>query len=231
MEQSNIKYFDSLGDKFDEYMSDYDVSRRQYLIFVDLLKLQKLTQKKVLEVGCGTGRFSEQIVDLGANLTVIDIGQDLVEKVCERVKCTGVVGDACNLPFDDETFEFVISSECIEHTSDPIKAITEMCRVCTPGGTICITTPNKLWYPVLLLSQKLAIRKFSGLEHWIYPCTARKVLRKQGFCDIKLSGCHLWPFQIKFSRKILTFLDRKGKYLYPFMINFGIMGGKSQKHT
>jgi hypothetical protein len=51
-------------------------------------------------------------------------------------------------------------------------------------------------------------------------------MREEGMKDIILSGCHFWPFQLKFTRPLLHRIDAFGKWLYPLMINFGIMGRK-----
>lgn len=223
---NNIEYFETLGDAFNHFMSDYDVERRIELLFTFLCHKNMLKKRKILEVGCGTGKISEKIVKSEGILTVLDIGPNLVKKVSKNLGCQGIVGDACQLPFADETFEVVISSECIEHTLHPQLAIKEMCRVCKKGGHVCLTTPNKLWYPILVLSQVIKIRKFAGIEKWIFPFQAKKIMQKAGMKNIYLSGCHLWPFQIKFSRPLLSKIDTLGKYLYPVMINFGIIGEK-----
>ena len=133
---TDLNYFDNIGELFDVYMNEYDVERRQHLVFSVLLKQVDLQGKQVLEVGSGTGRFSQRIVELGGQLTIVDIGKNLVEAVSSRLGCRGVTADACQLPFEDNCFDLVISSECIEHTLDPCKAIRQMCRVCKPGGTV-----------------------------------------------------------------------------------------------
>lgn len=225
-ESGDIQYFEKLGDSFDAFMSSYDVQRRLYLVFSILLGDIDIKGKKVLEIGCGTGSFSDVIVRKGAELTVVDIGQNLVHSVEEKTGCKGVVADACNTPFKNDTFDIVISSECIEHTTEPLKAIAEMCRVCDNEGFVCLTTPNKLWYPVLALSQKLGLRKFSGIENWIFPAQAKRVLANNGFGKLKMRGCHLWPFQIRFTRRLLSWIDCDFSFLYPVMINFGIVGQK-----
>jgi len=222
----NVKYFEKLEDKFSTYMSNYDVKRRHHLIFSILLKGLDLSDKQVLEVGCGTGAFSESINAKCAELTVLDIGAALVHNVSQKLQCKGVVGDACDLPFEDESFDVVISSECVEHTLDPIRAIRELCRVCKKGGSVCLTTPNKLWYPALVLYQKLGLRKFSGIENWIFPGQAKRTMMDSGIDKVRLRGCHLWPFQLKFTRPLLVFFDCYASWLYPFMINFGIVGHK-----
>lgn len=222
-----LDYFDKLGDDFDRFMNSYDVQRRLALVFDVLLQSCDLRDRNVLEVGCGTGKFSEQIVARGARLTVLDIGPHLVQNVSQRLNCAGVTGDACALPFDNGLFDFVISSECIEHTPDPRRAIEQMCRVCRPGGLVCITTPNRIWYPVLTISQKLRLRKFAGIENWISPRRAAAIMHRQQMTDIGLAGCHLWPFQLKFTQPLLRLIDTHcAKQLYPLMINFGIIGRK-----
>lgn len=207
-------------------MDLYDVRRRKELLFHILLKARELAGADTLEIGCGTGLFSEELAARKCNLTVLDIGPGLVDQVTGRLHCQGTVGDACCLPFPDGSFDYVISSECIEHTNDPKKAIAEMCRVCRPGGTVCFTTPNKVWYPVLWLSQKLNVRKFRGVENWIFPREAIRVMKKSGMGQIKAAGCHLWPFQVKFSRPLLTWIDRRFPGWYRGMINFGVVGSK-----
>ncbi len=222
-------YFEHLGDRFDELMDEYDVERRLELVFSVLLAGVKLGDTEVLEVGCGTGRFSQKIVDSGAKLTVLDVGTNLVTRVTKSCSCEGIVADALFLPFSSESFDMVISSECIEHTADPIRAIQEMSRICRVGGTVCLTSPNRLWYPILIAAQRLGLREFSGTENWIFPRAAERSLRDSGLGALRLNGCHLWPFQVRFSRRLLRILDGYGKWLFPLMINFGVVGRKETR--
>jgi ubiquinone/menaquinone biosynthesis C-methylase UbiE len=224
--KKRAEYYDQLGDKFEEYMSDYDVVRRTHLIFCDLIERSQLRGSKVLEIGSGTGRFSRRIHELGGELTVLDIGVALVNTLAQELSCDAVAGDTLCLPFQNDSYDAIISSECIEHTLDPELAIREMCRVCRPGGIVCLTTPNKLWYPALVLSQKLGVRRFAGIENWMFPHRAAAVMRQEGMGPITISGCHLWPFQLRFTRPLLRRLDNMGNWLYPLMINFGILGRK-----
>jgi ubiquinone/menaquinone biosynthesis C-methylase UbiE len=228
-EKCKQAYFDNLGDQFEKYMNDYDVIQRKALIFRQLLRNRNFEQQHVLEIGCGTGRFSIEIKKRLGVLTVLDIGKKLVTNLTKSLNCYGSVGDACCLPFSDNTFDYVISSECIEHTLDPEKAIKEMCRVCRYGGYICFTTPNRLWYPFLLVAQWAGLRKFSGIENWIFPYQAIRLCKFSGMADIQISGCHILPFQIYFLRPFLTRMNQFGYRLYPLMINFGILAQKGRK--
>jgi SAM-dependent methyltransferase len=65
-----------------------------------------------------------------------------IELVGECMK-VDIVASGDNLPFKDNTVDFVISSHVIEHFYDPVKAIKEWMRVVKPGGYVFIIAPHK----------------------------------------------------------------------------------------
>src|SRR5437867_11712254 len=95
-----------------------------------------LSGLSVLDVGCGTGWFSQRAASRGARVTSLDIGVRLLEKARRRCRTRPIAGDACRLPLASNTFDLVISSECIEHTVDPTLALREIHRVTKPGGLL-----------------------------------------------------------------------------------------------
>jgi ubiquinone/menaquinone biosynthesis C-methylase UbiE len=217
-------YFETIDKNFERWMSSYDVAQR-----IGLIKTWIPSEARMLsclEVGCGTGRISEAIFDLVGELTVADISEDLARKVGERLGVGWKEQDACNLQIPENTFDLVISSECIEHTPDPRRALKEMVRVIKPGGTIIVTSPNKAWYPLLWLSMVAKVRKFAGIENWLFPWEAKRVLEENGMCRMMLGGCHLLPWQIPLVKCVLPLFDRYGSFLYPIMINYGVRGTK-----
>ena len=224
--QRDSLYFEWLGADFDRFMSDYDVTRRSWLIAREIGRLGGLTRKQVLEVGCGTGRISKMIAECGCRLTVNDISPRLTAAVSAKIGCAGIPGDCLQLPLADSSFDAVISSECIEHTQAPYDAVREMYRVLRPGGPLVLTTPNKLWYPILWLSERFGVRKFRGIEHWTWPREMRVFLHSLGFRHVRFSGCHLLPWQIPFAKEWLPLADRVGEQLYPVMINYLASGTK-----
>ena len=217
-------YFEEIGAQFDQWMSMYDVGQRIKLIMKSLPENSR--EKSCLEVGCGSGKVSEAIVATVKNLTVVDISQKLARDVGERLQVEWGEEDACNLNIADNSFDIVISSECIEHTPHPRQALREMVRVLKPKGTLIVTSPNKLWYPILWLSMVLKIRRFAGNENWLFPWSVTNFLQKHHVQMIRCGGCHLFPWQIPFAKRVLPIFDRGDKVLYPFMINYGICGQK-----
>jgi ubiquinone/menaquinone biosynthesis C-methylase UbiE len=94
-----------------------------------------------LDVGCGTGSFTELIVDMcsPASVSAIDPEQAQINHarngpVANRARFE--VGDAEVLPFADGTFDVVVSGLVLNFIPDPVQALSEMLRVTRRGGTI-----------------------------------------------------------------------------------------------
>ena len=96
--------------------------------------------KLVLDVGCGSGRFSEVIAKWGGRVVSLDysVAIDEAKKNLNNLGLNAdfVQGDALSLPFPDNTFDAVFSIGVLQHTADPLLALREMCRVLRPGGLI-----------------------------------------------------------------------------------------------
>lgn len=223
-ERKNELYFEEIGYRFDDWMSIYDVTQR--IILIDKLMPADASRMSCLEVGCGTGKISKVLAPLVKRLTVSDLSENLAKEVGQQLGVDWQRQDACALDIADESFDMIISSECIEHTPNPQKALAEMVRALKRGGIIIVTSPNKLWYPLLWLSMVTKIRQFEGNENWLFPRDAAKTLRNYGITDIKIGGCHLFPWQIPLGKYILPIFDKFDKLLYPLMINYGIYGRK-----
>lgn len=213
-------YYEHLGERFNNFISPYDVQQRAELIKKLLPK--NSTDMSTLEIGCGTGGITQTLKPLVKNLVVSDISKTLAEKVGKKYSLLWRQADICNLDISDNQFDLVISSECIEHTPDPKKAILEMLRIVKPGGSLIFTSPNKLWYPLLKIALFLGIRKFQGNEIWLFPHDVLNFVKKNGADNLEVRGCHLFPWQIPLAKTLLPFFDRLDTFLHPIMINYGI---------
>ncbi len=95
--------------------------------------------KQCLDVGCGGGRYSIAMGRLGAGQVVgCDISNDGLADA--RVRAGGLPdvsfekASALDLPFEDESFDFVFSSGVLHHTTNPDRGLDELTRVLRPGG-------------------------------------------------------------------------------------------------
>lgn len=102
--------------------------------------------RPVLDLGCGIGVYS---LELGSRTNRPIVGIDLdLEKVRTAARmsrdlglgCWFVVGDAENLPFQDDAFGAILCSEVLEHIEHDGRALSEMNRTMGPGGMLFLST-------------------------------------------------------------------------------------------
>lgn len=98
--------------------------------------------KNLLVVGCGEGIEAAILAQrLDAKVVGIDVEDNFDTEA--RKFAALETGDAENLLFKDETFDFVFSYHALEHIANPKKALKEIHRVLKKGGGFWIGTPNK----------------------------------------------------------------------------------------
>jgi SAM-dependent methyltransferase len=92
-----------------------------------------------LDVGCGTGAFSELLVKTVEPRSVsgVDPAPAQIEYAVKHIKGADFrVGDALALPFPDKSFDYVVSALVIHFLPDRAKGLAEMKRVAMPGGIV-----------------------------------------------------------------------------------------------
>jgi 2-polyprenyl-3-methyl-5-hydroxy-6-metoxy-1,4-benzoquinol methylase len=99
--------------------------------------------RNVLDAACGEGYGSAMLAAADAASVVgIDIDAATVAHARETHGIDAREGDVSRLPFDDGTFDLVVSFETIEHVAGPEQALDEFRRVLSPGGMLVVSTPN-----------------------------------------------------------------------------------------
>ena len=101
----------------------------------------------LVDVGCGPGYLVVEIAKSFPRLTVIgvDISEEMVQKATDAVSGLGLGekvsfrrGDIQELPFEDNSMDFVVSTLSLHHWSEPKRAMEEINRVLKPGGQFLI---------------------------------------------------------------------------------------------
>jgi 2-polyprenyl-6-hydroxyphenyl methylase/3-demethylubiquinone-9 3-methyltransferase len=222
-------FYETIAEKFEDIANPYDVQRRKDVIFDDFLGSIDLCGKMLLDAGCGFGALTDRAVERGAKVTAIDISRKLVEitqKKCPQVRA--LAASILALPFEDNMFDVVISSDVIEHTEDPWKALDELIRVLKPGGILCVTVPNRtVWYFAVVLADKFGWRKYAGNENWLHFFEMKRYLCSKNLEMISYKGIHLFPFVVPILNGFLRFCDRLlDKTLGFAMVNIAAMAKK-----
>ena len=110
---------------------------------------RNLTGKLVLDAGCGSGRFSEIALKLGASLIAVDYSS-AVEASKRNLSAPDkliVQGNLAALPILDQTFDFIYCIGVLQHTSEPARIVKELLRCLKVGGEITLTFyENSSWH-------------------------------------------------------------------------------------
>lgn len=111
--------------------------------------LRKLPKTNWLELGCGTGHWTEFFSECGLQLTAVDNSEAMLKiarsKNMENVEFTNA--DANRLPFPDDHFSGIISITMLEFVDDLGLVLNEIDRVLKPGGTLVLGCLNALSEP------------------------------------------------------------------------------------
>ena len=102
---------------------------------------------RILDVGCGTGIFTENYIEQGAHVTGIDLSFEMLTHGRQKPGLSGMlaaVADMCRLPFCDGMFDKTVSITALEFVADAAGAVKELLRVTRTGGRLVIATLNRL---------------------------------------------------------------------------------------
>jgi ubiquinone/menaquinone biosynthesis C-methylase UbiE len=163
--------------------------KKRWMRRVNMLTAHVKQSDKVLEIGCGTGYFTKEIIKTGASVTAIDISQELLSIAIEGIKEANVnfvIENAYELSYGDNSFDSIVGSSVLHHL-EVEKAIFEMYRVLKPGGSLFFTEPNMMNPQIALQKNIPALKRRLGDspdETAFFRWSLRKVMQKAGFTDV-----------------------------------------------
>ncbi len=161
--------------------------------------LPQVEGNRVLEVGSGPAHDSIPLARRGAKITALDCsrtGLDLAEAIYAEAKLPilTVLGDATDLPFQDDQFDMCFNGGVLEHFTDeqlqPV--LDEMIRVARPGGTVLAFCPNRynIYYQTHL--RRVEEHGYHFERAFVAGEMARR-LRARGLPNVFVSGVHVHP--------------------------------------
>ncbi|MCX6718065.1 MAG: methyltransferase domain-containing protein [Candidatus Staskawiczbacteria bacterium] len=188
IENKIIRRFDEFSHIFLEEIDLSDFRIKKILKF-----LGKPSDGKILDVGCGKGRFCRKIKDFGfINIIGVEPSKELIKAARKNNKDIEFVqASAGNLPFMDDEFDFLICIEVLSQIPNTEKSIKEMARVLKRNGEIIIIDKNKasihpkFFLPLMFFKKYMEIsnkwfypRDFQFREKWFFPWEIEKMLKK-----------------------------------------------------
>jgi ubiquinone/menaquinone biosynthesis C-methylase UbiE len=131
------------------------------MLTVDFDRLGLKPGDRILDMGAGAGRHAFEAYRRGGDVVAFDQDAEELKTVAEWFEAMRLdgglpaaaeavvhVGDALDLPFDNEEFDRIIAAEILEHVPADIQAIQELVRVLRPGGTLAVSVPR--WFPEIV---------------------------------------------------------------------------------
>ncbi len=161
--------------------------------FVDMLRETGFEKARVLDAGCGAG---DVLIELAracpeAKMVGIDLSEPLLDMASVAVESAGMAervsfekGDVQAMPFEDGSFDVVISLNVLHYVDDPVAMLNEIERVLAPRGVLGLGALKRSWLAPLMPAMKMA---YTAAE-------AREVLQRS-----KLRPWVLTEFRLAFS--------------------------------
>ena len=186
-----LSYFNSIAKLYDTKISKGSMG----LNYIDrieinsILKFFPITKRnKILDIGAGTGRITEKLVNSNSTILELDISPEMLK--IARIKINKfinsniyyVISSADELPIKNKTFDKVISVRVIHYVNNWRNTLSEISRVIKRNGLIFISANNSFSFSILA--------KFIGLMKGdvFNPFHFSEELRSQGFKILQLKS-------------------------------------------
>lgn len=205
---------------------------------LDTINRFDIDGQKVLEIGYGAGTDHLSLASRGGVMYGIDItpkNREITSKLFEMqgYKSELIVGDAENLPYENNSFDFVYSFGVIHHSPDTNRIISEIYRVLKPGGRCYITVYHKnsifFWWTVFFvyyllnigwkrrtLQQQLSLIEYPGdNENMVIRLYRRKEFEAMfhRFSNVKSYVKQLLPIDIAYISSFYRYKDKPTPFL------------------
>ena len=137
------------SERMDPTLPVFDPGRADFHLDRYRFALERVAEKRVVDLACGTGYGTKLLRTEGhADFVAgVDICPEAIAYASEKhadAQVKYIVGDVGATCFDDGNFDVVVSFETLEHVEDDTGLIDEFHRVLKPGGMLICSTPN-LW--------------------------------------------------------------------------------------
>ncbi len=147
---------------------------------------------RILEIGCGTGMFTEMFAQTGCSIVAVDISSDLLEKARlrnlpeDQVQFVNKRFEDCVI---DGPFDAIVGSSVLHHL-EVVEALSKMYELLKPSGILCFAEPNML-NPQIFAERKFRrfFPRISADETAFVRSSLKHTLEDVGFTD-----CLITPF-------------------------------------
>ena len=165
----------TLKDYYNNFNSDISKIDAKYNCFDKISGfLPPLNSKlKILDIGCGYGSVSENLIRMGHDVYGIEINKEALKELKKKGFKTIACDITNKLPFGNNSFDGILLLDILEHVFDPISLLSEIRRVLKRNGFIIINTP--LYFDLL---DRMRILFTGNIISYDNKCYGKKLFRK-----------------------------------------------------
>jgi len=139
--------FDAVAGSYDQWYESaagrtYDRLEKRA---VERMLPSSIDGRRLLEVGCGTGHWSQFLAERGFLVTGVDLSSGMIREACAKTmpEVDFLVADAVALPFGDGEFDVAVAITVLEFVADPRGAMKEIVRCVRRGGVLVVGVLNR----------------------------------------------------------------------------------------
>jgi 2-polyprenyl-6-hydroxyphenyl methylase/3-demethylubiquinone-9 3-methyltransferase len=204
MKTINNDFYETLGDKW-LTASDHPIAllRAENRLRNPWIASKLPSSSKVLDMGCGAGFLTQELSNLGHEVTGVDLSEESL-KIARQLdtKGTYILADVTKVPLPAESFDAVCAMDLLEHVENPKAVVQEASRLLKPGGLFFFHTFNRTFLSWLVVIKgvewcvKNAPPDMHILRLFIKPEELQKMCTEHGLQTEEIRG-----LMVKFSSK------------------------------
>ena len=152
-ERQQQQHYDEIAVDYEAHYSDeWSLEYRRQFIYEPMFAGLNLAGANVLDAMCGSGQTTEYLLARGANVTGLDISNEVIEQFQARwANATAVNRSLLDSGLPDNAFDCVVIVGGLHHIHPNVKrAVAELHRVLKPGGHLCFMEPHSGSLPDLV---------------------------------------------------------------------------------
>jgi ubiquinone/menaquinone biosynthesis C-methylase UbiE len=208
-----VNWYEAMAES--RFANAFSYGRHKIDVLLDEALKEQQAGARILDVGCGTGEYVRRANELGFTASGLEPADAMrAVAINKNPEASIVSGVATELPYPDQSFDFVICIEVLRYLdrSDVRQALGELRRVLTPGGTLFLTMVNRYALDGFFLHYSLQrMLKSQSIERphceFVTPIELDRELRAVGFSSAEHRGVLFGPMRTLY--KISTRMARR----------------------